>query len=633
MNPSSIWPKSIASPPLSKIFQKEEQLKKPNDSMETFKRVLSETMRAIAEQKDLHITFSSSAPLMKNKSSVIPLPTSAFTAAEIAKSRGAADAHALRLRHHDEGIHQNLKPETGTALSIFEASEDARLAVIGSTHMKGMSYNLAFALEERLRQQRNSGENDTVDDLGELLGLLLREKLITRPLLPLAKSLLDQKRDWLEEKLARELDSVSDLIHDQQAFALKFRQIIELLGYKDELGPPPEEDPDQSKDEKSEEDPDELKSEEESESNQFEDDEEEGEGGDEEFNPNQELLDSDNSSESVHLRRPQVEFGDITKNFYSAFTTEFDETVRAEDLCDPESLTRLRKHLDFQLEPIKSITTRLAVWLQRRLMAVQQRSWEFGLDEGILNTAQLAGIIVNPLHSLSFKREKDTEFRDTVVSLLIDCSGSMRGRPMTIAAMCADILAQTLERCSVQVELLGFTTTAWKGGKSRDRWLAQGKPDNPGRLNDLRHIIYKDADVPYRRARKNLGLMMREDLLKENIDGEALLWAYNRIVGRDEQRKILMVISDGLPVDNSTLLVNKKNFLERHLHAVIEAVETSSSVELVAIGIGHDVTHYYNRAVRIAEVGELGQTMVEQLTDLFDINKNNKRYRSRMYSA
>ncbi len=605
--------------------------------METFKQALSETMRAIAERKDLQVTFSNSNPLLKKKSSLIPLPTPAFTAAEIAKSRGAADEYALRLRHHDEGIHQNLKPESGTALSIFEASEDARLAVIGSTHMRGVSHNLSCVLEERLRQQQNSRNNNAADELGEALGLLLREKLITspgnpRPLLPLAKSLLDQKRDWLEEKLAGELDSLPDLIHNQQAFALKFRQIIELLGFQDELGPPPEEDPNQSEEDAKKEEPDQSENEEESESDSLEDDEEEG-GGEDDLDSNRELPDSDDPTESVPMARPRAEFGENTKGFYQAYTTEFDETVRAEDLSDPESLTRLRKHLNFQLEPIKKITTRLAVWLQRRLMAIQQRSWEFGVDEGILNTAQLAGIIVNPFHSLSFKREKEAEFRDTVVSLLIDCSGSMRGRPITIAAMCADILAQTLERCSVRVELLGFTTTAWKGGKSRERWLARGKPDNPGRLNDLRHIIYKDADVPYRRARKNLGLMMREDLLKENIDGEALLWAHNRIVGRDEQRKILMVISDGLPVDNSTLLANKKNFLERHLHAVIEAVENCSPVELVAIGIGHDVTHYYKRAVRIAEVGDLGQTMVEQLSDLFDIRKNYNRIRGKMYHA
>ncbi len=600
--------------------------------METLKRALSETMRAIAEQKDLHVTFSGSAPLMKNKASLIPLPTSAFTPDEIAKSRGAADAYALRQRYHDDEIHQNFKPETGMALSIFEATEDARLAVIGSTHMKGVGHNLACAMEERLRQQQNSScrDKEAGDDLGEALGLLLREKLISRSLLPLAKTLLDQKREWLEEKLAGELDTVTELIHDQQAFALKFRQIIELLGFENQLNSPPEEDPQQDEDDELEEKPPDSEMDEDSESAQFEEEENEREGGEEDFDPNQEWLDSEESTESVPLRRPRVEFGDITKNFYCAYTTEYDETVRAEELSDPESLSRLRKHLDYQLEPIKNITTRLAVWLQRRLMAVQQRSWEFGLDEGILNTAQLAGIIVNPLHSLSFKREKDTEFRDTVVSLLIDCSGSMRGRPMTIAAMCADILAQTLERCSVRVELLGFTTRAWKGGKSREDWLARGKPENPGRLNDLRHIIYKDADVPYRRARKNLGLMMREDLLKENIDGESLLWAHNRIAGREEQRKILMVISDGLPVDNSTLLVNKKNFLERHLHAVIEAVETCSPVELVAIGIGHDVKHYYKRAVRIAEVGELGKTMVEQLTDLFDIKKNQNRPRSRM---
>ncbi|MBF0277795.1 MAG: cobaltochelatase subunit CobT [SAR324 cluster bacterium] len=586
-------------------------------------------MRAISRQSEVSVTFSSSAPLVRNKPSLIPLPSSRFEYSELVRSRGAADAYALRLRYHDESLHQKLKPESGTALSIFEATEDARLAAIGSADMKGVGKNLAVALEERLKEQESAGRpGDSLEELGESLGLLVREKLMKAPLLPRAKAHLDQNREWLEEHLPGELDSIAELLHDQQGFAMKFRHIIEMLGFEEELGPPPEEEPEQSEEDEEQENPqddDESGEDDGSDASQFADGEEEGELDSDQFDMDEDSDDSEEETDAISYWRPQIDFDRISKNFYSAYTTKFDELVRAEDLCDPESLSRLRKHLDYQLEPIKNITARLATWLQRRLMAIQQRSWDFGLDEGILDTAQLAGVITNPVNSLSFKREKDTEFRDTVVSLLIDCSGSMRGRPMTVAAMCADLLAQTLERCSVQVEILGFTTVAWKGGRSREHWLSSGKPENPGRLNDLRHIIYKDADIPYRRARKNLGLMMREDLLKENIDGEALLWAHNRIACREEQRKIMMVISDGLPVDNSTLLVNKKNYLERHLHAVIDVIEKQSPVELVAIGIGHDVTHYYKRAVRIADVGELGKTMIEQLTDLFDINKNTRR--------
>ena len=302
---------------------------------------------------------------------------------------------------------------------------------------------------------------------------------------------------------------------------------------------------------------------------------------------------------------------------YKAYAAKFDEVVNAEDLCEPEELQRLRDYLDKQLQNLSSVVARLANRLQRRLMAQQNRSWEFDLEEGMLDTARLPRIIIDPQQPLSFKREKEMDFRDTVVTLLIDNSGSMRGRPITVAASCADILARTLERCGVKVEILGFTTRAWKGGQSREAWLQAGKPANPGRLNDLRHLIYKPADAPWRRARKNLGLMMREGLLKENIDGEALDWAHQRLVGRPEQRKILMMISDGAPVDDSTLSVNSGNYLERHLRYVIEEIETRSPVELIAIGIGHDVTRYYRRAVTIVDAEELGGAMTEKLAELF----------------
>jgi cobaltochelatase CobT len=303
---------------------------------------------------------------------------------------------------------------------------------------------------------------------------------------------------------------------------------------------------------------------------------------------------------------------------YKPFTRAHDEEIKAEDLCDAEELSRLRQQLDQQLQHLQGVVSKLANRLQRRLLAQQTRAWDFDLEEGILDAARLARVVVNPMLALSYKRERDTDFRDTVVTLLIDNSGSMRGRPITVAAMCGDILSRTLERCAVKVEVLGFTTRAWKGGQSRERWVAEGKPRNPGRLNDLRHIIYKAADAPWRRARKNIGLMLREGLLKENIDGEALQWAYKRLLARPEHRRILMVISDGAPVDDSTLSVNPGNYLERHLRDVIREIESRNVVELVAIGIGHDVTRYYRRAVTIVDAEELGGTMMSKLTELFD---------------
>jgi cobaltochelatase CobT len=327
--------------------------------------------------------------------------------------------------------------------------------------------------------------------------------------------------------------------------------------------------------------------------------------------------DDGESDEAAEARRPPAGGADQRGTDYKAFNPRFDEIVAAEDLCEPEELERLRSYLDKQLNNLSSVVARLANRLQRRLMAQQNRAWEFDLEEGMLDPARLVRVVIDPQQPLSFKREKDTDFRDTVVTLLMDNSGSMRGRPITVAATCADILARTLERCGVKVEILGFTTRAWKGGQSRENWLQAGKPANPGRLNDLRHIIYKSADAPWRRARKNLGLMMREGLLKENIDGEALDWAHKRLLGRSEQRRILMMISDGAPVDDSTLSVNPGNYLERHLRAVIEEIETRSPVELIAIGIGHDVTRYYRRAVTIVDAEELGGAMTEKLAELF----------------
>uniref|UniRef100_UPI004047C5FD cobaltochelatase CobT-related protein n=1 Tax=Orrella sp. TaxID=1921583 RepID=UPI004047C5FD len=446
-----------------------------------------------------------------------------------------------------------------------------------------------------------------------------------------ADTVMDLWRGFIEDHAGDTLGGLQDLIGDQQAFAKFARQMIADLGYADQLGDDPDGQDDDLENEAEE------GSDEQEQPDSTGDD---GDGDDAEAAPEQSQEDQQDASEAQismddqadaemgeEAEMPEGEapldpptpqpVSDADPN-YKVYTTDFDEEIRAEDLAEAAELDRLRAYLDQQLEPLKGAVSRLANKLQRRLQAQQNRSWEFDLDEGILDAGRLARIVASPTTPLSFKMEKDTDFRDTVVTLLLDNSGSMRGRPISIAAICADVIARTLERCAVKVEILGFTTKAWKGGQSREKWLAEGRPVTPGRLNDLRHIIYKSADAPWRRARPNLGLMMKEGLLKENIDGEALEWAHRRVANRPEQRKVLMVISDGAPVDDSTLSVNPANYLEKHLRDVIAMVEKRKAVELVAIGIGHDVTRYYDRAVTITDVEQLAGAMTEQLASLFD---------------
>jgi cobaltochelatase CobT len=485
------------------------------------------------------------------------------------------------------------------------------------------------------RYQRRATQNTTDRKdapLEEAVALIVRERLTGERPPKNAAALVELWRPWVEEKASGQLDSLAGRMSDQIGFSRLSREIIAALDMAEELG----EDPDQQSDEQEDgEEADSGQSEEVREGEQQAEAAESQETRDSEAESDQAMedaaeIDSDDVPEDLDAKdtpegdepwRPQLPFGSGTNaDFYKVYTNQFDEVIAAEDLCDIEELARLRNYLDKQLANLQGVVARLANRLQRRLMAQQNRSWDFDLDEGLLDAARLTRVVVDPLHALSFKVERDTEFRDTVVTLLLDNSGSMRGRPITVAATCADILARTLERCGVKVEILGFTTRAWKGGQSRERWLAEGKPPAPGRLNDIRHIVYKSADMPWRRARRNLGLMMREGLLKENIDGEALIWAHNRLLGRSEQRRILMVISDGAPVDDSTLSVNHGNYLERHLRQVIADIEARSPVELIAIGIGHDVTRYYRRAVTIVDAEELGGAMTEKLAELFEEN-------------
>jgi cobaltochelatase CobT len=461
---------------------------------------------------------------------------------------------------------------------------------------------------------------------------MVRERLTGQPPPPMARALVDLFRADVEARAGADLDRLAASVDDQKAFARISRTIIRDLDMGDDLSDAPDQ-PDDDADGSEEGEPEASDSDDDGEGETqspqqtaMDDDDgsaRESDDSDAQMMPSDDDADLDDSDEPAEMgdgdqpARPDPS-GDNRAVTYKVFTTAHDEVTAAEELCDPEELTRLRAYLDQQLASVSNVVSRLANRLQRKLLAQQNRSWSFDLEEGLLDTARLTRVITDPTASLAFKEEEDTEFRDTVVTILIDNSGSMRGRPIMVAAVCADILARTLERCSVKTEILGFTTRAWKGGSSREDWLKAAKPAQPGRLNDLRHIIYKAADAPWRRARRNLGLMMREGLLKENIDGEALMWAHQRLIGRPEARRILLVISDGAPVDDSTLSVNSGHYLERHLRDVIGEIEAKSPVQLIAIGIGHDVTRYYRNAVTIVDVEQLAGAMVEQLADLFD---------------
>ena len=595
----------------------------PEDTVEVVKRVTAAALKAVAAQGEVSVTFTSGgaqgAVQVAEKTARLPAPPRRLPAGGMTRLRGTADALALRLRYHDEGLHRRIMPPGREAGEVFDVVEQMRVEALGSRRLAGVADNLAAVLEERCQGYADVGEREA-SHLGEAIGLLVREKLTGRPPPAAAARMVAKWRPWLDQRVGAELRQLGTCVHDQNAFATAVAEMIRVLGLIDE---------DAARRDR---------------------DEEEGD--------DDETRDTDPQSRGAEMRAPESVPGERTdatdddapavvaedqltegdedpagptrwrprwphnaeprEPAYHAYCAAFDEVVEADSLCGADELARLRAQLDQQLSQLQGVVARLANRLQRHLLAKQTRWWEFDLEEGLLDAGRLARVIVDPVHPLSFKMEKETDFRDTVVVLLIDNSGSMRGRPITVAAISADILARTLERCGVKVEILGFTTRAWKGGQSREKWVADGKPGTPGRLNDLRHIIYKSADMPWRRGRRNLGLMLREGLLKENIDGEALVWAHSRLLARPEQRRILMVISDGAPVDDATLSANPGNYLEQHLHAVIGWIEARSPVELTAIGIGHDVTRYYSRAVTIVDADELGGTMIQNMSDLFD---------------
>ena len=601
--------------------------------LDAFRAVLAGTARAMAREPEIELTFTTEAPSATGKQLRVPMPGRTLPQTQAAEARGAADGLSLRLRHHDARLHGRTAPADAAARAVFDAVEQARVEALGSRAMAGVRANLAHALELRLRSDPLARARTAAEvPLGTALGLVVRERLTGQAPPAAAQFGLGLVRDWIEERAGADLDALGLALDDQGAFARLATRLLEHLelieaqpeANEPEEGEAGEDDPSQPGDD-GEQDGEEqsaaaqdaamevrtdqaARGDEAGETREADDGEFEGEG-----------QEGDDGEEGVQPARPNRPSGDMPGGLdYKAYTVRFDEVVEAGDLCDEDELTRLRAYLDQQLTHLQGAVTKLANRLQRRLMAQQNRSWDFDQEEGLLDAARLARVVASPAHSLSYKIERDTNFRDATVTLLIDNSGSMRGRPISIAAISADILARTLERCGVKVEILGFTTRAWKGGQSRESWLQSGRPAGPGRLNDLRHIVYKRADEPYRRARRSLGLMMREGLLKENIDGEALLWAHGRLIARSEERRILMVISDGAPVDDSTLSVNSGSYLEKHLRQVIAWIETRSPVELIAIGIGHDVTRYYERAVTIMDAEQLGGTMVEQLADLFD---------------
>jgi len=608
---------------------------KPNGpvDIEPLRRAITGCVRAIAGNDEVEVTFANERPGMTAERIRLPELSKRPTAHELAVTRGLGDSMALRLACHDEKVHTTMAPQGSDARAVFDAVEQARVESIGALRMEGMAANLRSMTDEKYAKANFNGiERQEDAPIGEAVAMMVREKLTGQKPPASAGKVLDLWRPFIEDKAGTELDNLTNVINDQQAFSKVIRNMLSAMEMAEEYGDDdsePETDEDSDQDDQpsgDEQDQDEVDEDAGSDAAPVEDSEvadeqmEDGETEGAEISDDDMMEEGEDDSETPgETRRPNTPFADFNEKVdYRVFTEEFDEIITAEELCDATELERLRAFLDKQLAHLQGAVGRLANRLQRRLMAQQNRSWDFDLEEGYLDPARLTRMIIDPMQALSFKMERDTQFRDTVVTLLIDNSGSMRGRPITVAATCADILARTLERCGVKVEILGFTTKAWKGGQARESWLAGGKPQTPGRLNDLRHIIYKSADAPWRRARSNLGLMMREGLLKENIDGEALMWAHNRLIARREQRKILMMISDGAPVDDSTLSVNPGNYLERHLRAVIEQIETRSPVELLAIGIGHDVTRYYRRAVTIVDADELAGAMTEQLASLFE---------------
>ncbi|MFC3302744.1 cobaltochelatase subunit CobT [Parvularcula lutaonensis] len=606
-------------------------MKEQESPTERFKRVLAQATRAISAEPEADVKFGGDRPVVDGSEARLPLPPRKLDRKKVSISRGHADAAALKLAHHDEALHQKLQPDNPEGRVLFAALEDLRCEALGANAMEGIGRNLDAALERALDEKGYRRMEDRQDvPVTDIIQLLARERMTGRPVPQSAEKLVELWREEIENTCGDALDALvaRDTHIDQEAFSKLAREIIEAIDLGDKTGDEETREDDQDAP------PDEGEQPEVDGQDEDENQAPEGDSEPEDQTPdfgeaNDGEADMPDDPTQIDEGDPRDEAGDEAPilrretlgdsgEIYRPYTTEYDQIAHAHELCLPDELVRLRKQLDGQLENLHAVVARLANRLHRRLLAQQNRAWQFDLDEGVLDAARLSRVVIDPFQPLSFKQETEQEFRDTTVTLLIDNSGSMRGRPITVAAICADILARTLERCGVKVEILGFTTKAWKGGQSREKWVRDGRPKHPGRLNDLRHIIYKPAGVPWRRSRENLGLMLKEGLLKENIDGEALLWAHDRLIARPEQRRILMVISDGAPVDDTTSSANGGSYLERHLREVIAMIENRSPVELLAIGIGHDVTRFYRRAITITDVDQLGGAMTEQLAALFE---------------
>ena len=592
---------------------------------ERFKLAITSAVKVISENYEIDIKFNNNH---ETKNNILNLPEiSEFkNLQDFTKLRALADSEALKIKYTNNKIYSKNEPSGQTAKTLYAIAEKIRYEKIGSNKLKGIRNNIVQYHENKYKNKKIEEVKTEADvNITEAFELYLRTHFFNLKQTKITKEVMSYWKDLFDKNIKKNLKELDNCIDDQEKFANNISRLIENLHFEDTDS--------NEKEEKQENKQENSNSE--NNNDDIENKSDSSEKDDQQKEINLSVVDSDfnsiedEDSNQIELDNKDGELNQETesikkfkKDKYKIFTNEFDEINKAEDLEKEEELIKLRKVLDQQLTNLQNLITKLANKLQRQLLAKQNRSWEFDLEEGILDASKLSRVIIDPFHSLSYKDEKETDFKDTVVSILIDNSGSMRGRPISVAAICADILSRTLERCSVKVEVLGFTTKNWKGGKSREKWNSSSKPSNPGRLNDLRHIIYKSADTPWRQSKKNLGLMLKEGLLKENIDGEALLWAFKRISKRKEERKILMVISDGAPVDDSTLSVNSGNYLEKHLKKTVKWIEENSNIEILAIGIGHDVTRYYNKAIKITDVQELGDVMINQLTNLFSDKKN-----------
>ena len=601
---------------------------KKSEVNDGIKKSISETTRAISGNETLKIKFS--ADPSGDYGDVIKLPqiSKEPTEAELFKVRGIADSLALQARFKDEETFSKYDPSGEQAKEIYNELEIARCELLGEKFYPGSKRNIWQKTKVEASAFSNKASISAEEEsIAQLARFFIKRELSEADLPPEASQLLEKKEVFEDLTGHPEFKKTKDVL-DQEKFAVLSRKLIERLGYGEQLGELDdiENDIDENNQEELEQDEAGQGSEDEetdasdnSETDDGESQQSTSADADIEDGQMEDAIEGEDQSENQTIQ--SIQGTQSKETFYQVFDTTNDQEINANRLADITELEKLREYLDQQLASLKGAVSRLANKLQRRLQAKQNRTWKFDLEEGLLDAAKLSRIVLNPTTPLSFKQESSTNFKDTVVSLLIDNSGSMRGRPISIAAISTEILAKTLERCNVKCEILGFTTKAWKGGQSREKWLAEGRQKNPGRLNDLRHIIYKNADEPWRRAKLNLGLMMKEGLLKENIDGEALDWAHKRIIKREENRKILLVISDGAPVDDSTLSVNPANYLEKHLRYVINKIETTNRVQLLAIGIGHDVTRYYKKAVTITDAEQLAGAMTEQLADLFEEQK------------